>query len=439
MLVGPAFAEIDTFEQILALTYQNNPALQAERAKLRAVDERVPQALSGWRPNVQANADIGKTNGNTQQVGNNNTNTSNTSINVTQPIFKGFRTTAAVESAEAVVKAQRANLLDAEQTILLNTAKAYLDVVQAQSTLAINTDNENVLQQQFNATLERFDIGELKMTDVSQAQSRLIAAKVSRLQAEGDLSNQKIIFAKLVGKLPGTLQQPDLKLSLPQTQQEAMRLSLEKNPKIISANYNAEAAHSNIKASKGNLLPEVNLIASASHSNQDGNFYQQDNENTTALLARVTMPLYKTGEDYSRIREAQQTEKQRRLENIDVTNKAKEDVFTSWQSLMTARLAMTGRQEVIQASQEALEGVKQESVMGTRTILDVLNAEQELLNAKVNLVRAIHDEALSSLQLKASIGELTAETLRLPTQIYNPEENYDTVRNKWYGFADHNE
>jgi outer membrane protein/adhesin transport system outer membrane protein len=254
------------------------------------------------------------------------------------------------------------------------------------------------------------------------------------MQAEGDLANQRAVFVRLTGQMPGTLEQPKLVIDLPKSQDEAVSLSLIKNPKVLSANYNAAAASKNIIVAKSNLYPELSLVANATHSKEEG-VISPERDDRAEALARVTIPLYRTGADYSKIREAEQTDRQMHLAVEDVRNKAKQDVITSWQSLMTARAAIVGRQEVVTSSQEALEGVREESKLGTRTILDVLNAEQEVLDAKINLVRATHDEALSTLQLKAAIGELSAETLHLSTKLYDPVKNFKSVRNKWVGFA----
>jgi outer membrane protein len=210
LLALPSQAE--TLEEALALAYQNNPGLQAERAKLRATDEQVSQALSGWRPDVSATAEAGKArqnvSGNALLINSGNVTPRDVNLNVTQPVFSGFRTVAQVRSAEATVKAQRAVLEDAEQKLLFDTSKAYLDVLQAQRVLEINRDQESVLQNELDETRERLLIGELKKTDVSQTQARMEAAAVARMKAEGDLVNQRTTYARLTGQLPGSLTQP---------------------------------------------------------------------------------------------------------------------------------------------------------------------------------------------------------------------------------------
>jgi outer membrane protein len=438
LLTPPPQARAETLVDVLAAAYQNNPGLQGDRAKLRATDEQVSQALSEWRPDVTAIAEGGKSrqivdgNGILSKTG--NLTPRDVGINVTQPIFRGFRTLADVRAAKATVKAQRAVLEDAEQKLLLDTAKAYLDVVQAQSVLEIDRNQEIVLRKELDETKDRLRIGELKKTDVSQAQSRLAAAMVSRLQAEGDLANESTTFARLVGRLPGKLEQPELTFELPKTQDETVTLAAHNNPEVIAAEYGVSAAHADITATEGSLLPTISLIGSATHSVEQSPLSPERADSAT-ILARLSIPLYRTGSDYSKTRAAEQTESQKRLEFDDTRNKSREAAANAWQSLMTARAAKAGRQDVVTATSDALDGVKMESKFGTRTTLDVLNAEQELLDARINFARAEHDETLATFQLKNSIGQLTAEAMHLPVEIYDPVRNYNVVRSQWAGFS----
>lgn len=434
-----ALAETQSLEQTLVLAYQKNPGLMAERAKLRATDEQVSVALSGYRPTVDAIAEGGHTASNVAGSGNYSGSSQldprSLSVKVTQPIFSGFKTSASVASAKATVKAQRAALQDAEQKLFLEAAKAHLDVIQAIAVLQLNRENEQVLQKQLDATKDRFGIGELKKTDVSQAESRLKTAMVSRLQAEGDLANQRSTFARLTGDMPGSLEQPKIKLDSPKTLDEAVALSLNKNPSVIASNYNFDAAKSDVTAAEGNLWPQVDLVGSTTRGWDQSNV-TQDRQDSSTIMARVTVPLYHAGTDYAKTRAAQQTTTQRRLELEYARQKAREEAMNTWQSLSTTRSSIMGRKEVVEAATSALEGVREESKVGTRTTLDVLNAEQELLEAKINYVKAEHDESLASLQLKSAIGELTAEAMRLPVDIYDPKKNYDDASNAWIGFAD---
>lgn len=434
----PVCAQARTFEEALALAYQNNPGLKAEQAKLRAIDEQVSQALSGWRPSVDAVGESGKTyQKNSDSVGNpasTNLSPRDVSITVTQPIFRGFRTTSSVRSSEAAVLAQRAVLKDIEQKLISDSGKAYLDVVLSQQVLDLNKENERVLEQQLEATKDRFRVGELKTTDVSQAEMRLSAAQASRAVSEGDLANKRATFSRLIGEMPGTLAFPKLAYEIPKEMETVLSIAEKNNPAVVAANYGVDVAEADVSTAKGSLLPEVSLVANANRGwNQNTTF--PGKQDTASIMARVTVPLYRAGADYSKTRAAYQTKTQRRMELDDVRRKARESGMTGWQDLMTSRAAIAAHKVEVQAAEMALEGVKEESKVGTRTTLDVLNAEQELLNAKINLVRSEHDEAIAHLQVMSAIGSLTARDLRLPVTLYDPTENYDDIHDKWVGFG----
>lgn len=438
LLTTSAFAEKETLEHTLAVTYQNNPSLAAARARLRATDEQVARALSGYRPDISATIETGASRqrrGSHASISEKDTTPRNASINVTQSVFSGFRTWAEVQSAEASVKAERAALQDTEQRLLLETAKTYLAVAQAEEVLAISKNIEYALQKRLDEVQDRLRIGELKKTDVAQATSRLKAATVSRLQAQGDLANQRTAYARLVGQVPaGALESPQLALNLPKTEDEAVTRALKNNPAVLAANHNKDAARADITATGGALLPSVDLIGSASHS-YDQSGLSPVRQDTTSILARLTVPLYRTGVDYARTRAAEQGALQRRFELDDARDKVREEALRAWQSLATARDTLVGRREVAAAAAEALAGVKTEARFGTRTTIDVLNAEQELYDASINLARAGYEEIFATLQLKSAVGELTADSLRLPVTLYDPVKNYKTIRRTWVGFS----
>lgn len=435
----PAYAGAQTLQQALAVAYQKNPGLMAEQAKLRAADEQVAIALSGYRPSIDAVAEGGHTrnqvSGQNYYAGDSKLNPRSIGINVTQPVFNGFKTMAEVDSAKAAVMSQRAALQEAEQQLLLDSAKAFLDVVQATAIFNLTLENEQVLKKQLEATEDRFNVGELKKTDISQAQSRFKAASVSRLQASGTLNNKRMAFMRLIGDMPTSLEHPQNILIRPTSLNDAVDLALHQNPTVIAASHNFEKSKSDISSPSGELWPKVDLVGNVQRA-WDQSITLTDKQDSAAIKLRVTVPLYRAGADYARVRVAQQTSTQRRLELDDAQKKTREIASSAWQDLETSRGARAGRAEVVTAAQEALVGVREESKFGTRTVLDVLNAEQELLEAKIAYARAEHDETLAALQVRSSIGELTAQAMELDVPLYNPEINYDTARNTWAGFAD---
>lgn len=416
LCAGQVHAETQTLEQALAAAYARNPALQAQRSKLRVVDEKVPEAQSGWKPSIDAVGGIsasrqslqgGAISPNAQTL-----TPRDVGVTVTQPVFRGFRTVAGVRAAESEVAAQQAVLVSAEQDLLLETARAYLDVVQAQKVQELMRANEDVLRKELDATQSRFNVGEVTKTDISQAQARLNAAQASRIQADGDLDAQRATFARLVGEVPQNLVQPQLTLTDPQTLDDAITLALKNHPSLVAAKNAKDAAKENVTVTRGSLLPEVNLVGSAGRS-WDQSLMVPERQDSATIMARVTVPLYRAGADYARTRAASETVVQRGLELDDLRNRVREGAITAWQALTTARATITANEAGVKAAELALYGVQEESKVGTRTVLDILNAQQELLSAKVNLVRAHHDEALAILRVKAAIGDLTASSLKL--------------------------
>jgi outer membrane protein len=238
----------------------------------------------------------------------------------------------------------------------------------------------------------------------------------------------------LIGYLPGTLESPRISPILPLSEEDAVFGALKKNPDVVAADFAVESAEADISGAKGALLPQVDIVGSASHAREQS-LTDSSSDNSSTILARVTIPLYRAGIDYSKSRAAEQTAVQRKLEFDDARNRAREQAVSAWQSLTTAHAAKAGWHDVVTATQAALKGVKMESKFGTRTTLDVLNAEQELFDARINLVRLTYEEILAMLQLKAAVGELTIEGLRLKVAPYDPVRHYNTVRNKWVGFS----
>ncbi len=433
-----AHAETEKLEDVLARAYAVNPQLLAERAKLRSVDEQVPEAEAGYRPSIDLTADAGRSRtyleGNGPFTGTSNLNPHDVGITVTQPVFRGFRTVAGIDAAEATVGAQRAALQDAEQHVLLDAAKAYADVYQAEQTVLIDRDNEDVLNKELIATRDRLRVGERTKTDVAQAESRYQGAKVSRREAEADLANQRATFARVVGAMPETLEMPITPADLPGTLNESLTASVEQNPNVIAAKFDIDAAEADIRSARGSLLPEVSLVGNVVRA-WEQNVTLPNREDTATIMARVTVPLYHAGTDYAKTRAAGQVATQRRLEFENAKNVARENAITAWESLTAARETVAGRKAVVASTTDALAGVKEEAKFGARTTLDILNAEQELLDARLNLVKANHDEFVAALQLKAAVGRLTAGTMHLPTEVYDPERHYDSVRGKWIGFG----
>jgi len=430
--VGPAHAQ--SLEEAMAAAYAGNPALQAKRAELRATDEGVPQALSEWRPSLTAEATSGLTNNYL------NTRTSNktqqptphsTSLTLSQSLYSGGQSEAALASAENAVLAGRAELVGIEQTVLLDAVKAYVNVFRAQAILELRVSNEQVLKRQLEATTDRFQVGEITRTDVHQAEARLARTTADRIQAEGDLISNRATYRNVIGGAPEKLVRPVMELNLPGSADGAVKLAVVQNPAVVSAEFNERSAQDTVKEVRGELLPSLDLAGSASRSLNASS----ESTRSDSYSAKLTfsMPLYQSGSVYSRLRAARQTAAQRRRQ-IDATRRdATETATRAWETLQTSRARILSLEAQIKASEVALEGVQREAAVGSRTVLDVLDAEQELLDAKVNIVSAQRDETVAVFELKSAIGELTANYLALSVDSYDSTAHYNDVRQKWFG------
>ena len=433
LLSGQAHGQ--TLNEALAAAYANSPVLRAERAGLRATDEQVPQALSNWRPTIDLTGDIERSDtfSNKRSFGGGSQlrTPRGVELNITQPVFRGLRTLAATRQAENTVEAARARLVSTEQDVLLDAATAYMDVVRDQAVLDLDIGNENVLRRQLEATGDRFEVGELTRTDVSQAEARLAGATAERIRSEGNLVASRAVYRNVVGEAPRTLTAPAPLGGLPQDREAALDLARDDHPDVVSALFDERAARDRVKGVGGELLPTVNLNAKVSRDFETSATKSQFEEQSIGAI--LTMPLYQSGAVYSRLREAKQTVGQERLEVAQARRDVVQGVTQAWEALQTARARIVSFSAQVRANGIALDGVKREAEVGARTVLDILDAEQELLGASVDLVGARRDEVVSAFKLKAAVGQLTARQLNLPVDFYDPERHYREVRGKWFG------
>ena len=427
-----------SLEETLARSYEENPTLRSERARLRATDERVSQALSNWRPTVSVSGSYGWERNDATITGPQAKEADITeplfgSLTIRQNLYRGGRTKAATEEAENNVKADRARLSALEQLVLLNATTAYADVVRDQAVLDLNNSNERVLLLQLEATQDRFRVGEVTRTDVSLAESRLSRARADRIAAEGSLTGSRASYENVVGEVPGVLKVARPLSDLPKTLAEAVELAKTNNFNVRQTGFIQRAAENNVQEIAGELLPTFSFNGSLTTNEEAVN--RKSDSQTLAVTARVSMPLYSSGNVSSRVREAKQIVSQRRDEYSQAVRDATEAATSAWQAVETGRAQIQAFSAAVKAAEIALEGVREEANVGSRTVLDVLDAEQELLDARVGLVRALRDELVATYQLRQVVGELTAKALGLPVALYNVETNYRRVRNKWWGLG----
>lgn len=434
--LAPRLAPAQTLEEALVEAYEVNPTLNAERARQRATDEQVPQALSGYRPTVSTSVQAGGRwlDSNEAAVAGAQDDavlTRSYGASIEQPLYRGGQTIAAVRGAENSVRSGRAQLDSVEQTVLLNAVTAYSDVYRDQAVVELNVRNEQRLARQLEATSDRFQVGEVTRTDVSQAEARLARAVAERIGAEGNLARSRAVFRNIVGRMPEKLPKPPLPEGLPPSLDDSNKTALDWNPDVTAAEFSERSALDGVDQVKGELLPTVSLVGRVQ---RDMDATRSDSRFDTAeALVSLQVPLYQAGAVYSRLRERKQQVVQQRRRLDQTQNDAVEGSTRAWNALETAMAAIGSLQKQVQANQLALEGVGKEAEVGARTVLDVLDAEQELLDSEVSLVSAQRDEVVASYQLKSAIGQLTARQLGLPVQAYQPEQHYREVRGAWFG------
>jgi outer membrane protein len=429
-------ARAETLDEVLATAYATNPTLMAARSGLKVTDEGVPQALSNWRPTVSLSAAAGRQKYYSNQypppaVYDNTMSPWNYTVTITEPLYRGGRTVAATKEAKAAVVAGQAKLTSTEQAVLLSAATAFLDVVRDEATVKLNINNVHVLQRQLDATRERFEVGEVTRTDVSQAEARLSQAIADRIAAEGSLQVSRAHFDDVVGRPPQSPEEPKAEPKLPASFGEVKALALAHNPNVVEADWTATAAKHGIDVAYGSLLPTVALVGS--YSRYYETYARNVMDRNEQALLQVSVPLYQGGVVYSKVRAQKHTYGERLILADQVRRDTLQSADQSWQTLLSARARVKSFEAQIAANKMALAGVEEEAKVGSRTVLDVLNAEQELFTSQVNLVRALHDEMVGAFDLKAALGQMTAEGLGLHVKIYDPAKHYDAVRGKWFG------
>ncbi|MSP67430.1 MAG: hypothetical protein EXQ96_04930 [Alphaproteobacteria bacterium] len=430
-----ATGRAQTLEEALVAAYQTNPTLRAEQAALRAVDEDVAIAISGWRPTVEVEGSTGYRMTNNELASRlkaeSDRQPSSVGIIITQPLYQGGRTVAEISRANNRILAQRARLSGTEQDVLSAAATSYLDVLRDQTVVELNKKNEEVLRRQMEATRDRFRVGEVTKTDVSQAEARLARAVADRIGAEGQVVTAKATFKRVIGLDPMRLAWPQPTKGLPTNEIEAQGVSDIENPDIQAAISDEETAGADIRVAESRLKPDLSLSAEAEYGRDVSE--QIDQQDRVEVKATVRIPLYQAGAREAEVRQRKELKSQRRIQVLETRRRVREKVTRAWESLETARAQITSFAAQVRANEIALDGVRQEAAVGSRTTLDVLDAEQELFDSEVNLVRSQRNEVVAGFQLQAAIGRYTAVNLNLPVVTFDPRPHYEETRSKWWG------
>jgi outer membrane protein len=440
---GSASADVFTLREALGVAYETNPQLDAQRAALRGTDENVAQANGGWRPQVSVGGTYGYQAFPNAALygpgtpGNFTTRPLTGQVTVSEPIFRGGRTWAEVGRAKAQVRSGEAQLTDTEENVLLNAVTAYMDVVRDLATVKLRQNNVSVLQKQLDATQEQFKVGELTRTDVAQSQARLAGAQSDLITAQGQLQVSRSNFEHYIGRPAETLEDDPALPTVPVTEDAAIELAMRQNPALNEAQENVKAADYAIDDAVGQLLPQVSV--QGQYQYLQGSPLQglgAGATHMTTVTGNLTIPLYQGGAEDSLVRQQKQQKSQAQLTVADVERQVLDATRSSWESFVSAKATMASNRVQLQADQTAYDGVKQEQAVGSRTILDVLNAEQELLNAQVAIVISQHDSCVAAYQVLSAIGLLTAKAQHLNVQLYDPRKYYDDNASRWFGFGD---
>jgi outer membrane protein len=436
----------DTIEAALVRSYQGNPQLNAQRAQVRATDEAVPQALSGYRPKVNLTGSVGFQYTDSTQVAGTNPLTGtairnnvrgtqpprSVGLTVTENVYNGQVTANTVRKAEATVFNGREGLRIIEETVLLNAATIYMDYLRDSATVEVQRSNVHVLEETLKQTRDRFNVGEVTRTDVAQAEAQLAAGKTQEQTAESQLVTTRANFRRIVGNEPVNLQPGSpVDRFIPKTLQAAVDLSLVENPNVTAAMFGVDVNFLAVKIAEGALLPTVNVQAAVNQAYEQSFTFQK--QFTASLTAQLAVPIYQGGTEYALIRQSKESLTQQRLVLDQTRDQIRANTVQFWGQLEANKAQVVSAQAQVTAAEVALNGVREEAKAGQRTTLDVLNAQQALVNARIALVTAQHDRVVSSYTVLNAVGRLSPQVLGLATQVYDPSVHYHQVRDSWAG------
>lgn len=439
VLSGLAFAwfasaaSAETIAQALASAYSSNPEINSARAQTRSVDENVPIALAGRRPNISAFSTItgDTTNRPSPSTLQYSTVTGAYGLQVTQNLFTGFRVRNSILQSEAGVLASRESLRNTVQNVLFDAAQAYMDVVRDSAVVDIRRSNVLFLEEQVRASEERFNVGENTRTDVAQTRARLAEARSGVSLAESNLATSRATYRRIIGHDPRGLDGgfPYGRL-IPRAVSQAIIVGEGSHPIVLAAIHQADAQAFVVKQIEGELLPSVTLEATGQQAYE---FDIHTNQAQATITGRLSIPIYQGGAVAARVRQAKEDYGRLKIEIDLARDQVRAAVSTAWAQVAASRDAIVAAREGVEAAEIALTGVQEEQKVGQRTQLDVLNQQQELLNARETLIVAERGLVVASFALVSAVGRLTAEDLRLPAASYDPGAHYQAVRNKWGG------
>jgi outer membrane protein len=430
-----------TLPVALVQAYQNNPQLNAQRSATRAVDENVSIALGGYRPRVSGTASVAGVHldtlsradpAPTRAVG--NRTVTSLGVTATQTLFNGFQTGNRTRQAEAQVFAARETLRSTEQTVLLSAVTAYMNLLRDTAILELQRSNVTVLEATLRQTRDRFNVGEVTRTDVAQSESSLAAGRSSLLTAESNVVTSRANYRQVIGVEPGRLvaAMPVDRLS-PRNLAGSLVRAHKEHPTVATAAYNVDVAMFQVKVAEGALYPTLTLQGATTKTWNSASSLTPLESLSASVTTLLSVPIYQGGGEYATIRQAKETLGQRRLDLDTAREQVRSTVTQAWGQLQAAKAQIEATQAQVNASEIALNGVREEARVGQRTTLDVLNAQQALVNARVALVTAQRDRVVASYTVLAAVGGLSPRILGLGVPTYDPMVHYQQIRDSWAG------
>jgi outer membrane protein len=429
LLASPASAT--TLAEALAAAYSNSPELNAARAGLRATDEGVPQAKSGYRPSIFANADAGILYTDPSGAPSSTSYPRGVGVTIEQPLFLGFRTKNSLKAAESAVRAGRESLRNTEQNVLLDAVTAFMDVAQAQAILSLRSQNLEFLREQVRAANDRLNVGEGTRTDVAQTNAALSLGLSDYAAAAATLAAANATYQMVVGRPADTIGAVKSVVALlTRTLDEALAKAHKNHPAILAAFFNIDIASFNVKVIEGEFLPRITLEGDIAHRDESGGAEHVD---SASIVGRLSVPIYQAGEPDARARAAKETLGQRRIQHDLARDQVRQAAVAAWSQLEAARAQIEAADAQVAAQQLVLSGVIEERNVGQRTTLDVLDGQQDLIDARESQVTARRNRVVAAYSVLATIGGLSAANLGLSVAIYDPKEHHRQVRDKWGG------
>jgi outer membrane protein len=448
-IMGAAPALATDMKDALTSVYNSNPELDEQRANVRVRDEDIPKAYSNARPKasittssgpqrtyIRAPAGIDQFSTRRYQDDKYSGKPLNSTFAFQVPVFDGGKTTNSLKQAESGILSARSTLRDTEQQSLLKGATSYMNVLRDLAVVRLKRNNIAVLREQLRVTNDRLHFGEVTRTDVAQAEAALAQAQADFAAAEGALENSMGVYRQVIGEEPVSLQPaPSLEALIPESREDAIALALAEHPSIVAGLHQIDSVEASVKVAESAILPSASFGAQVIQQYDSYFGYPKTRQFGAQVLGTLNIPIYQGGGEYSAVRQAKEQLGQVRTHADVLRNTVRANVIQAYSQFTTAKAAVSFNMKAVKAAEVALQGVRDEAAFGQRTTLDVLNAQQALLNARVNMVTAQRDRVVGSYAVLSSIGRLSYATLELDVMPYDPAMHLEQVRDKWIGLS----